>query len=575
MYSFLKKLENRYPRLFIIFLILTFSLLLTVPQLLDQGLVLGADFLFHYNRFYETAMQIKEGNFSYFISIYGFQVSGRIINALYGPVFAYLQGLLVLLSGTWFRYQILSKVILGTLAGLSLNQLLVTVNIRKKIRLPLSLIFITTYSIQYWWMVQGFSSWGAALFPLCFIPAVKVLQTGKINKFYLGGAVALMAQVHVLSTFFLVLSYLPCFVYAWWKSQKKWKFIGDGVLAVVIYFLLTPNVLLPLADLYANNNLKTPFVNQYLAQETITWLKWTYLITPLPLLVLLFGNLWGMVKNRRDLSTVFKLVAIIYLIFLLFSTNLFPWQLFEGRGVGIIDLIQFPIRFFFYATPLLLLLVGMQVMSLSKNYQRKVVIGLVLSTMIAAVQVMYATKTVTTLYYQGIYLEERHTVRTGTDKEIKAAFHSVDLSQLMILMQKSTPDYVPKKSIKSTNILPIPENKNYYNMYMDYIILNNKRVSKQRVANGIQLTWEASEGEEVLLPIVVYKRNQMVLNGDKIDKGRLSYTALGTPLVKSVAGKNSLRLSYDRPSWLLPTLMFTFSAWGIYSYFLTRNYFKN
>ena len=40
-------------------------------------------------------LQLKNGNFSYFLSLYGFQQSGRIVNALYGPFFAYLQGGLI------------------------------------------------------------------------------------------------------------------------------------------------------------------------------------------------------------------------------------------------------------------------------------------------------------------------------------------------------------------------------------------------------------------------------------------------------------------------------------------------
>ena len=47
--------------------------------------ILGSDSIFHYNRFYEAAMQLKNGNFSYFLSLYGFQQSGRIVNALYDP----------------------------------------------------------------------------------------------------------------------------------------------------------------------------------------------------------------------------------------------------------------------------------------------------------------------------------------------------------------------------------------------------------------------------------------------------------------------------------------------------------
>ncbi len=48
-------------------------------------MILGSDVVFHFNRFYETSQQIKEGNFQYFLSIYGFQQSARIVNALYGP----------------------------------------------------------------------------------------------------------------------------------------------------------------------------------------------------------------------------------------------------------------------------------------------------------------------------------------------------------------------------------------------------------------------------------------------------------------------------------------------------------
>ncbi|OTE88240.1 hypothetical protein B1K96_36945, partial [Escherichia coli] len=87
--------------------------------ILGQGMILGSDVVFHFNRFYETSQQIKEGNFQYFLSIYGFQQSARIVNALYGPFFAYFQGLLVLLSPSWFSYQLLANGLLYLLAGFS------------------------------------------------------------------------------------------------------------------------------------------------------------------------------------------------------------------------------------------------------------------------------------------------------------------------------------------------------------------------------------------------------------------------------------------------------------------------
>lgn len=79
---------KRYRYYLIIFVI---AGLFVVPQLWTHKMILGADALFHYNRFYETAEQLKTENFSYFISIFGFQQSGRIVNAVYGPLFAYFQ----------------------------------------------------------------------------------------------------------------------------------------------------------------------------------------------------------------------------------------------------------------------------------------------------------------------------------------------------------------------------------------------------------------------------------------------------------------------------------------------------
>ncbi|MDN6268508.1 MAG: hypothetical protein L0J44_11775, partial [Tetragenococcus koreensis] len=103
----LKKQRNQL--IFSIILIFFISIALQRVQMLHKNLYLGPDWVFHYNRFYDAAQQIKEGNFQYFISMYGFSQSGRIVNALYGPIFAYLQGLVLLLCGSWLKYQLVSN----------------------------------------------------------------------------------------------------------------------------------------------------------------------------------------------------------------------------------------------------------------------------------------------------------------------------------------------------------------------------------------------------------------------------------------------------------------------------------
>ena len=59
-----KKLQKKHPHLVAISLFVGFSILLLVPHLVTKGMVTGADLIFHYNHFYDGAMQLKEGNIS-------------------------------------------------------------------------------------------------------------------------------------------------------------------------------------------------------------------------------------------------------------------------------------------------------------------------------------------------------------------------------------------------------------------------------------------------------------------------------------------------------------------------------
>lgn len=167
----MKQFFKSKEKLWVPLIIVSFAVLLVTPQLFTKKVILGSDSVFHYNRFYEAAMQLKNGNFSYFLSLYGFQQSGRIVNALYGPFFAYLQGGLVLISGTWFRYQIVSRILLHILAESSMYALLKQCKVKTTIALSLGLLYATTFSIQYWTMRQGFSSWGANFITFLFYPS--------------------------------------------------------------------------------------------------------------------------------------------------------------------------------------------------------------------------------------------------------------------------------------------------------------------------------------------------------------------------------------------------------------------
>lgn len=49
-------------KLFPALVIVIGTLVLVLPQVLAHKMFLGSDSIFHYNRFYEAAMQLKEGN---------------------------------------------------------------------------------------------------------------------------------------------------------------------------------------------------------------------------------------------------------------------------------------------------------------------------------------------------------------------------------------------------------------------------------------------------------------------------------------------------------------------------------
>ncbi|HEL1557382.1 TPA: hypothetical protein TXJ05_001582 [Streptococcus suis] len=571
-----KNTLKKHPHLVAISLFVGFSLLLLVPRIVTRGMVTGADLIFHYNRFYDAAMQMKEGNFSYIISLYGYQQSGRIVNALYGPYFAYLQGTLVLLSGTWFRYQILSNLLLGTLSATSLYLLMRELKVNYWHAISLSMFFVTTYSIQYWWATQGFTSWGVALFPLCLIPAVRFLQTKKVPIFLMAGAVGLMLQVHMLSTLFLVIAYGIIFLIGWMKSHQKLKIIRDVVFSVGIFLLLTINIWLPLIYINGTNTLVPPFVNKKFVLNTVTWLKTAFLYYPYPL-PLFFGiYLYFLVKNWKKQSVVLAGLALTYVVFLILSTNLFPWQLIAGKGITIVELIQFPFRFFLYANALLLAVVGVQVSGLSEKLQKNFS-GIIVVSLLIGVGFLWreSYKEIEGHYYSDTFLQKRiYTTLYGTTEELRDSFHSTDLGEFIHLAQKSTPDYVPDLTVKSGPLTNEESDDTYY-VYRDQVILPNQSFDKQVDGNRLVITWTANEAEDTAIPIIVYQDSQLVLNHQVLNREDIKLSTIGVPTVKSQKGQNSLVLSYKQQWWLLPVIAISLMGWGLWLCYYMAFYRKS
>ncbi|MDN6749155.1 MAG: hypothetical protein L0L95_02775, partial [Staphylococcus equorum] len=85
-----KGLTSKRQILLALFIFAVAAFLMVSPQLFKHSLILGNDVMFHFNRYFEAYKQIQTGQFNFIQSIFSFDQSGRIINALYGPDFAYL-----------------------------------------------------------------------------------------------------------------------------------------------------------------------------------------------------------------------------------------------------------------------------------------------------------------------------------------------------------------------------------------------------------------------------------------------------------------------------------------------------
>ena len=122
--------------------IIIMSCLIILPQIIPHGVTLGTDSIFHFNRFYETAQQIRHWNFSYFQSNYSFQQSGRIINATYCLLFAYFNGIILLLARSWYRYQIITNLLIYFIGGTGMYKLCIKLHSKQSIALIIAFIYM-------------------------------------------------------------------------------------------------------------------------------------------------------------------------------------------------------------------------------------------------------------------------------------------------------------------------------------------------------------------------------------------------------------------------------------------------
>ncbi|NME20172.1 cell division protein [Lactobacillus johnsonii] len=508
-----------------------------------SGLTLD-DTAFHFHRFYDTYQQIQNHNFSYFQMNYGMGESGRIVNALYGPFFAYLMGSLLLFCSSWLRFQILITYLIFLVGGLGIYRLSRKVKISQVVSSIVTALFLTTGYIAYWPRSNAFNSWGAVLIPFVLIQGINLLNNHKTRFSWisLGIVMAIVAQIHLLSTFFSIFALIPFFIYGLVLSENKRQMWIDVFKAVGLFIVLTANVWGAFLLLYPTNQMASPIdyspvltaVNLSVAGTSTMWAS----ITEVTLLLFIVQLIYVIFNFKSSKLNTF--VTLEGIVFLYLSSNLFPWQFVKDTLPAVTGYLQFPNRFTVVAYPLLFLGIGLTLNELIKSHGKK--LGMIASAL-AIIVVLFNVRADfneinnNITYNKGI---------TSNAKEMKEK----GLAPYINKVEINSPDYLPvRKKIKSSDITGMLMSMSPQKNNFEQRVISNGR---------LEFTWKDSTSKVTTLPIFIYKQSELSLN-NKVIKPKVN--EIGMPQVQSRKGKNTAILSFKTPIWFTILLYISILSW--------------
>ncbi|MGM9905298.1 hypothetical protein [Lactobacillus sp.] len=584
-------------------------------QMRTGNVIIGSDTIFHYNRFYEAAEQIKHGNFNWFMTMYGFSHSGRVINALYGPLFAYANGLLLLLVKSWYRYQLVSSFIVYAVGGTSMYWALRRFDSRRSVATLLAAFYMTIGWLPRWQEGTNFSGIGAAMMPYAILVAADMIldKEKPIHWVKLGLLMAIALEVHLLTAVMYVALLLPAWLYA--MVQNKWsrQLWLETFKAVGLAVLLSLNTLAPLLWISKTNKLAAPSTMDMMDQSL--HLRHIYIrhnplnivnysmrgSLPYWLAYIFIGQLvyalWRRKENRLNCW-----VSLYGCFWLLVSSRMLPWGHISNRLPVLARFLQFPSRFICLAYPLILLGIGMsaEIMLKKSKHFAWLIYGLAGLSLVISVNSL--------VYYMNVdawngYLTNvghnaitnfghevtdpgRHKIkktkkglialtpaRKEAMRQANAATHSKDLHKFLTLTKKPIADYLPVYKFDPKPVITgwsdAYKNKQYWQEQTDKAassynktVLNHKvrKPLKIKAVKGgkIKLTWK-SKGKNKRLPVVTYAQSKLTVNGKVLHKYERS--RIGAPLVASQKGKNVAYLEFVTPFWMKLLLAISLLSW--------------
>lgn len=542
---------------------------LLFSQTITNHPIVGADSVFHYNRFYETYLQLRKHNFSWFQSIYGFNQSGRIVNAVYGPLFAYLNGVLLFVVHSWYQYQLLASLIIYLIAGYGMYRLSRQFNLQQFIAALTASIYLTIGWASRWQTGNNATALGAMLAPY-LLQIVRWMVTDPQCPVHWKSLALLMSitiEIHLLSAMLFMLLLIPAWLYALKIAVVKRQLLIQTSKAVGLTLILTVNTLGPLIFLSLTNHIVMP-ANFDVIKNTLRLDPFSNTrtsITAFFLSVLFCQFIFAVVTWRKNHLNL--VVTVAGLIFLWGSSHFFPWARLVKNFPSISSYLQFPVRLTILAYPLLMLGIGFSFDLIvhqrgTRFIQRFGGVALVLIWLICLGQAGRVINHRAQVGFMPRVLESKTTSvgkhNSAKDRQqVLQATRLSDYRQFLTKLQKRIPDYLASTKA-STPAMVAAES------YAHSVVDRVSHVQIQAASVGrLKLTWDATKKGTKQLPIVTYRQSQLTVNGHRVN--HFAWSLVGSPTVRQQKGHNVAYLTYAPPAWLNVMVVVSLLAWSLWA----------
>lgn len=568
-YKMLLKSKDKLKEYYPIIIILCVSTIFVSPQIFNKSVIFGADVPFHFNRFYDIYMQIKNHNISIFQTNYGFNQTGRIINALYGPGFAVFLGLILTVVHSWLKFQVITSFIIFVVSGYSMYKLAVKLGANKFFSTISAVLFMSSYAIQSWVTVESFMSWGAMLMPLVIMVGIDMVSYDESNLSVvkLALVIALVIQVHILSALFSVMTVSVFFIIGMIRNKKRLELLYKAISAGLICMLLTFNVWGAMLEIFSSNTILTPFPVKNMSGETTNLSVGNSSIYEIGIVLsiaFLFQIVY-VIRNSKKLTVENRTVTALGGMFVILASNMIPWTILSRKIPSLQNMLQFPYRFLTMGSALLIAGLAVTLTSLMKedlkNYE-------LISNLIIFGTILLSFQTLLGIQHSAEIWNTNWPISTGTKvikvkkfkaKEFRNSMTDKDLNGALTMVTKSYPDYLPTNVKKNAfdKIQP-------YTKYAKQVIFNQKGFSRHVKNDKLIINWNSKHLKKgLVIPVTIYRNSIVKINDHVISHDKLKLTQIGTLIVDSKKGKNSASVVYHSKFLNKFTLMLVVIIWLI------------